>query len=279
MGSGKGVKVAVIDTGIAKHPDLKLRFETNCVSGEDSTEVSVTDGHGTHVAGIIAGKRHGIAPDVELYSFKVFPRDGPGENLYIARAIDQAVDAGCDLINLSLSSNRPDELLSEAIGHAFEHGCVCVVAAGNATRRPVGYPAWFKRSLAVSAIGKVGTFPADAVEALDITGDRSASDPEVFFAGFSNHGREIDLCAPGVGIASTWLGGGYAVESGTSMACPVVTGVGAALISADKMLLSKKPADRTLARSIEIVRRIQGCCETVGFEEQSYEGFGWPRLR
>jgi subtilisin len=86
---------------------------------------------------------------VDLYSYKVFPHTGPSDSWDISLAIDQAVEDRCDLINLSLGGIQPDEALGEAIGHAFEHGSVCVVAAGNARRRPVAYPAWFKRSLAV----------------------------------------------------------------------------------------------------------------------------------
>jgi subtilisin len=275
-GSGSRVRVAVIDTGVYRsHPALNVAKAYNCVSSESQDDLDPSDGHGTHVAGIIAGRDHGIAPEVELYSYKVFPHSGPAENLDIARAIDRAVEDRCDLINLSLGGGQPDALLSEAIGHAFEHGTVCVAAAGNARRRPVAYPAWFKRSLAVSAIGKIGSFPVDAIEAGDISSDRSSLDRDLFFASFSNYGREIDLCAPGVGIVSTWTDGGYAVESGTSMVCPIVTGIGAALLSADQRLLSK---NRSITRSLEIVQRIQGCSQSVGLD-QTFEGFGQPSIR
>ena len=274
-GHGKGVRVAVVDTGVdIKHPALPVKTARNCVTGEEPDDLAPSDGHGTHVAGIIAGQEHGIAPDVELYSYKVFPHSGQGKNLYISRGIDQAVKDGCDLINLSLYGVWPDELLRESIGDAFEHGSVCVVAAGNARRSPVAYPAWFKRSLAVSAIGKVGSYPDDALEAGEISKDRSSLDSDLYFASFSNFGREIDLCAPGVGIVSTWLGGGYAVENGTSMACPIVTGAGAALLSADKQLLSMS---RSISRSLAIVQRIQSSCKSVGLS-QTFEGLGQPTL-
>jgi subtilisin len=284
IGSGAGVRVAVIDTGVDRfHPDLKVKVARNHVYTESPDDLDPSDGHGTHVAGIIASRKYGLAPKVELCSYKVFPHSGSSLNVYIADAIDQAVKDKCDLINLSLSTSLPDEAICEAIGYAFEHGSVCIVAAGNAKRgqvtasqkRPVSYPAWFKRSLAVSAIGKIGCFPADSVEAGEVSHERSSLDQNVYFASFSNYGREIDLCAPGVGIISTWIGGGYAVENGTSMACPIVTGIAAALLSGDSELLSE---NRNILRSLKIVQQVQACCQSAGFDN-IYEGFGLPRLQ
>jgi subtilisin len=274
--SGKQVRVAVIDTGVDRtHPDLAGVKCFNFVTGEQPDDLGPSDGHGTHVAGIIAGSKHGLAPAVEIYSYKVFPHSGSADNWDISQAINQAVKDKCDLINLSLGGVQQDALLGEAIGEAFEHGSVSIVAAGNAHRRPVAYPAWFKRSLAVSAIGRLGSFPADAVEMGEVSIDRSSTDKSIFFASFSNWGREIDFCAPGVGIVSTWLDKGYAVENGTSMACPIVTGVAAALLSSNPAVLSSM--GRNSARSWAIVQMIQQACEPVGLT-QAMEGFGRPML-
>lgn len=273
--SGAGVRVGVIDTGVdRKHPDLTVSKSVNCVPSEDSNDLNPTDGHGTHVAGIIAGARHGIAPNVELYSYKVFPHQGTAENPNISDAINRAVADKCDLVNLSLACAQPDLAISEAIGYAFDNGVVCIAAAGNARRNPVSYPAWFKRCLAVAAIGKLGTFPADAVELGDLSPDRSSRDKNVFVAAFSNHGREIDACAPGVGVVSTWVGGGYAAENGTSMACPVLTGVGAALLSADKSL---QEMPRDIRRSQAIMAKILATCADIGLDSM-FQGFGQPNL-
>jgi subtilisin len=272
-GSGKGIRVGVIDTGVdPNHNELNLHLAKNCIHGEKKTNLVPTDGHATHVAGIIAAKNYGIAPEVELCSYKVFPHHGLATNADIARAIDTAADDQCDLVNLSLGGGKADELLNEAIGYAFEKGTVCIVASGNSQRSPVAYPAWFKRSIAVSALGKVGTFPDESLEVADISNPRSTLDKDIFFAKFSNIGREIDICAPGVGIVSTWAGGGIAVESGTSMACPIVTGVAAALMSANNEMRS---AERNVWKAIKVVELIYNSCRSLGMP-QIYEGFGQP---
>jgi len=123
-------------------------------------------------------------------------------------------------------------------------------------------------------LGKIGSFPTDAIEVAEVSQERSPLNKDVFLARFSNQGREIDVCAPGVGVVSTWVGGGFAVENGTSMACPIVTGIGAALLAQERALLSM---DRGVTRSLGIVQLIQGACETIGLP-QIYEGSGQPKI-
>jgi subtilisin len=270
-GIGKGVRVAVIDTGVdPNHPELTLHLDKNCVFRENFENIPPSDGHGTHVAGIIAARNYGIAPEVDLCSYKVFPNTGSATNVDIARAIDQCVADGCDLINLSLESEKPDEVLHEAIGEAFEKGTICIVAAGNSHKKPVAYPAWFKRSIAVSALGKIGAYPPGSLEEADFSDPCSPVDPNIFFADFSNVGREIDACAPGVGIVSTWVGGGIAVESGTSMACPIVTGVIAALLSSQIEILSSQ---RDMFRACRIIGLFHRACQSIGLDPM-YQGLG-----
>ena len=93
-----------------------------------------------------------------------------------------------------------------------------IVAAGNQDRGPVSFPAADERSVAVSALGRKGTFPTGTSESGDVAGP-FGKDKKNFIAAFSNIGRAIDLTGPGVGIIST-VPGGYGVESGTSMAAP-----------------------------------------------------------
>ena len=279
---GDGVKVGVIDSGIdPNHPDLAVSGGANFTPAETNPDdwQAGADGHGTHVAGIIGGRgligqgMRGVAPGVELFSYRVFPKDKGGTSTYaIARAIDRAVEDGCDLINLSLGGGQPDLPLSQSIGAAYDQGVRCIVAAGNNGRRDVSYPAIYKRAIAVSALGRRGTFPAGSTEGLDAMEPFPTNDPDAFVARFSNIGFEIDVTGPGVGVVSCFPGKRYAVMSGTSMACPAVTGVTAAHLSASPSVMNaKKGADR--ARKIgELLRK---AARDVGLAT-NLQGLGLP---
>ena len=280
--AGAGVTVGVIDTGVDDaHPDIELAGGAAFVTAENDAGgagPAATDGdHGTHVAGIIASQgrapsgRRGVAPGVRLMSYRVFPNAGTGATNYdIIRAIDRGVADGCDLLNLSLGGSTRDEAVRAAIKDAFEHGTLCVVATGNDGRGPVSYPARWPEALAVSALGRNGTFPAESSEALDVAAPFSRQDDAVFVAGFSNVGEEVDLTGPGVGIVSTVPGGGYAVMSGTSMACPAVTGMAAALLARQPDVLAMP---RNRERSIAMLRVVNGAAATMGFA-RTFEGLG-----
>ena len=270
---GEGVKVGIVDTGVyGNHSDLNLKGTVNCVSGEMPTDVMPSDGHGTHVAGIVGGKKFGIAPECDLYSYKVFPHLGSATNADIIKAIEQGIEDGCDIINLSLGGGRPDPGFNEAIGYAFEKGCIVLAAAGNSGKGDVSYPALFKRSIAVSAIGNENCIPADTIGTSEKSDPISSEDSSVFFANFSNIGREIDITAPGVSIISTWLENKYHAESGTSMACPIVTGYLAALLSKDNRILTMR---RDIRRSLAMMDLLYRNSRSIGFP-QMFEGIGTP---
>lgn len=280
--AGKGLRVGVIDTGVdGAHTDLTVHGGAAFVADEKDAGgwgPAKADGeHGTHVAGIVAahgqqptGKK-GVAPGVELYSYRVFPNAGGGASNYdILRAIEQGVADGCDLLNLSLGGAYPDEAVHDAIKAAFDKGTLCVVAAGNDGRQPVSYPAAWAESIAVSAAGKQGTFPHNSSEALDVVAPPATTDAQLFIAQFSNVGPEIDLTGPGVGIVSTLPGGGYGVMSGTSMACPAATGAAAALLAAQpKVLKMKRNRDRATA----MLAVINAAANPLGFPKP-LEGLG-----
>jgi subtilisin family serine protease len=277
--AGANIKVSVIDTGIAAHPDLLIDGGQNTVTGEDPNDFGDNGaGHGTHVAGIIAARGkppsgiRGLAPAVVLRSYRVFGKNNPrASNFAIAKAIDRAWADGCDLINMSLGGGDPDEVLQDAIADARAHGTLVIVAAGNDGRQPVSFPASDSLSLAVSALGRRGTFPGGTTQ----TGDVAApygKDRMNFIAAFSNIGPEIDLTAPGEGIISTFPGG-YAVLDGTSMACPAVTGVAARLLAARADIFGM---DRDQARSDAIAKALLQGATSLGFEP-IYEGQGLPQ--
>jgi subtilisin len=216
-------------------------------------------GHGTHVAGIIGARnpnRSGLAPGAELYSYRAFPANSlETTNYQILKAILRAMDDDCLIINLSLSGEaRPDRTLESAIEDAHDNGVLVVVSAGNEGNTQVGYPAYyaFKEGLSVSAMGRKGTFPAGSHEESDIGSKAGVADANNFVARFTNTG-DVSLVAPGVGIIST-VPGGHGVMSGTSMACPAVTGMAARMLAIDLVqnrglaIVNQNPdANRTLA--------------------------------
>lgn len=174
------------------------------------------------------------------------------------------------MLNLSLGGPARDEAVREAIKDAFDQGSLCIAASGNDVRGPVSYPARWPETLAVSAIGRVGSFPAGSSEALDAEAPFAPADAALFLAGFSNIGSELDLTGPGVGIVSTVPPAGYAVMSGTSMACPAVTGCAARLLAAHPEVLAL-PRDRR--RAIEMLRLINAAARPLGLGS-NYEGLG-----
>ncbi|KAJ9155844.1 Subtilase [Coniochaeta hoffmannii] len=209
--AGSGTYAYVIDTGLnTAHADFggRATFGYNAVSGSGSE--SDVQGHGTHTAGIIAAGTYGVAKSAELVAIKVFDQGGSltsvildGYNWAVAD-IKAKGRVGAAVINMSLGGGT-SKAFNNAVEAAYQAGIVTVVAAGN-EGRDVGSdsPASAGSALTVGAVDN---------------GDRQAS--------YSNYGRAVDIYAPGTGILSTWIGGPTATNtmSGTSMACPHVSGL------------------------------------------------------
>ena len=275
---GQGVRVGVVDSGIAQHPDLVVEGGQNTVTEEDPQEFGDNGlGHGTHVAGIIAARGRpptgvrGMAPGVTLRSYRVFAQGAEdASNFAIAKGIDAAVADGCDLINLSLECGGPDDAVRSAIRDARAAGSLVFIANGNGGRRPVSFPALDPLAIAVAALGRRGTYPAGTVDAKDVRAP-FGTDKKNFVAAFSNIGPETDLIAPGVEVVST-VPGGYAPQDGTSMACPAATGRAA-------QLLAKRPdilgLSRDQARSDTMASLILENAGSLGFDA-TFEGQGLP---
>ncbi len=227
---GAGQKVAILDTGIdLDHPDLRANIDTagakNFVGRGNSADDN--NGHGTHVAGIVAAASNGsgvvgVAPSAKVVPVKVLGSDGKGSFSNVILGIDHVIARGdIQVINMSLSGSGgdgscSDGFLREAICEAVDRGIVVVVAAGNSNINAGStIPARYEEVIAVSALNDGNGEPG---------GDS--------FASFSNDGSVVDLIAPGVGINSTTRGGGYGAKNGTSMAAPHVAGA-AALARAD----------------------------------------------
>jgi subtilisin len=218
--NGTGVKVAVLDTGIANHTDLVISGGVSFVPGV----VSFNDGnsHGTHCAGIIAARNNavgvvGVAPMAKLYAVKVLSDAGSGQTTWILAGMAWARQNKMDVVSMSLGSNScPSVAYTNAITQLNTAGVTIVCAAGNSGRptesfRCVGSPANSPGAIAVAAVDS-NKVRAD-FSSFGITCCPPGANP-------------VTVSAPGVSINST-IPGGYGAKSGTSMACPHVAGAAA----------------------------------------------------
>jgi subtilisin len=271
------VTVAVVDSGVGPHNDLPLISGMNMVQGQSPLDFGDVSGHGTHVAGIIGaigdGKNtyRGIAAGTNLRSYRVFPdAKNDASNFDIMKAIDQAVMDNCDLINLSLGGSNDDPAVSLAITEAYNKGVVCFAATGNEYRSPVCYPAAAQFSIAVSALGRKGTWPKNSTQRETAKSPYGAPDKTNYIADFSNIGPQVDMVAPGVGIVSTYPSNLYAAMDGTSMACPAAVGSAARLLSNTPAVVG---AEKNISRSNEIVKLFSNYIKSLGFGAE-FEGKG-----
>ncbi|MEY2457974.1 MAG: hypothetical protein QOK06_3132 [Acidimicrobiaceae bacterium] len=227
--SGAGVTVAVLDTGVAlTRPELRGQIWTNpgeiAGNGRDDDGNGVVDdvhgtdfangdgvpaddnGHGTHVAGIIAahGAVTGLAPGATILPVKVLDDHNAGNAHWLAQGIAYAVARGARILNVSVNGDGASAELESAIRDAEAAGAVIVASAGNDGRDLATRP-----SYPVS-------YPESAVIGVGATNSRGA------LATFSNRGPGVDVLAPGADILS--LGSpGLAYRSGTSMAAAFVS--------------------------------------------------------
>ncbi|MEE8425221.1 MAG: S8 family peptidase, partial [Elusimicrobiota bacterium] len=205
--TGRGVKVAVVDTGIDfQHPDLAANYKGG-YNALDKKKPPLDDhGHGTHVAGTIAAVKDGrgvvgVAPNASLYAVKVLDKNGGGRLTSIIKGIVWTGNNGIQVANMSLGSPVGSLFMRMAVMYAESRGVAIVAAAGN-SGGSVGYPAAYGETIAVAASD---------------SGDRIAR--------FSSRGKQVNFIAPGVNIKSTLPGGKYGTFSGTSMASPHVAGL------------------------------------------------------
>ena len=257
--TGAGVIVAVVDTGIdLDHRDLDANLWTNHseifgngidddrngyiddVHGWDFATGDATpndiNGHGTHVAGIIAGELNstgstGVAYDATIMPVQVLGSDGSGSMFDVAAGIRYAVDNGADIINLSLGSGSGSYTIQSALMYAEQHDVLVVAAAGNSGGATPDYPARYGSSL--SNVLSVGAYSSQ-----DVIADFSNS---VGGSGVT----QVD--APGVGIYSAYANNRSTTLSGTSMAAPQVAGLAALTLAANPDLTSAELRDLIVA--------------------------------
>ncbi len=269
------VTVAVVDTGVAHHAGLNLVGGMNTVQGEEPDQYgSNGDPHGTHVAGLVGANDLvlGAAPGVSLRSYRVFGEGEKNATSYaITHAILDAVKDGCDIINLSLGVNEDDAVLKEAIDHARSCGSLVVAAGNNNYGGELGYPAAYTNCIGVSAMGIINTTPKGSQPTLDITDERGTNNDN-YLAAFTSVGNGVNFIAPGVGAISTIPENAYGQLSGTSMACPLVSGSAAALLANDADLYASERDD---LRSSKLESLLKSSASSLGFEP-SEQGTGLP---
>lgn len=213
---GKGVKVAVIDSGCdIYHESLKNNIVgvRNFTDEDGKNHNIVIDrvGHGTHVTGTIAANGGnntivGVAPNTQIYVLKAIDKTGSGKLSWVVNAIYYAIEQNVDIISMSLGMPKSNEKLEKAVKEAINKNILVVCAAGNdgdgdSSDFEYSYPAAYVDVISVGAVDKNGT-PAS----------------------FSNANLAVDVVAPGVSILSTYPNNQFAILSGTSMAAPHVSG-------------------------------------------------------
>ncbi|QSJ21056.1 S8 family serine peptidase [Nostoc sp. UHCC 0702] len=244
--TGQGITVAVVDSGVDRnHRDLSANIWKNTKeiagNGKDDDGNGYVDdvygwnfvdnnnntldknGHGTHVAGTIAGVKNnfgvtGIAYNAKIMPVKVLRDDGSGSDSAIAKGIRYAADNGANVINLSLGKEQPNTDVQSAVQYASSKGAIVVMAAGNASQSKPYYPASYASywGLAVGAVDKYGNM----ADLSNLAGNDLLS----------------YVTAPGVDVYSTLPSNKYGFSDGTSMATPHVAGVVALMLSANKGL-------------------------------------------
>ncbi|MFC4556868.1 S8 family peptidase [Virgibacillus kekensis] len=204
-----GQEIAVLDTGVDyRHEDLNDKTILGYDFVQNDYQPMDRNGHGTHVAGTAAAETNnaigvaGMAPNTSILAVRVLDARGSGSLADIADGIIYAADYGAEVINLSLGCDCDTQTLENAVNYAWNNGSVVVAAAGNDGVSTTFEPASYDNVIAVGAV-----------------------DSNNQIASFSNYGPWVDVMAPGVDIASTYLRDGYVYMSGTSMASPHVAGL------------------------------------------------------
>ncbi|MDA1004897.1 MAG: S8 family serine peptidase [Verrucomicrobia bacterium] len=201
---GKGIKIAILDTGVGSHralPDGILQIDL-----VSDGELIPLNGHGTAVASLIVGQdglTRGIAPGSELLSIRIGDESGGSNSFLLAEGIIAAVDSGAQLVNISMGSYGDSAIVRDAIAYANQQGVLIFASSGNEGFDSPAYPAANNNVVAVGAV-----------------------DAKSDYLAFSNLGSGLN--APGYAINAAWEGDQYTLFSGTSASAPIVTAAVAA---------------------------------------------------
>jgi len=195
---GKDVKVCVLDNGYL-HKDIQVT-KKNDFTGEG---FSLTDGHGIWCSGCIKAKEGflGIAPESQLYAGKILKSEGSGQWDWLQQGLEWADEENCQVVSISAGGPYQGSSIQPILKKLRDKGVLVICAAGNENNELI-FPANSPDTLAVGAVNK--------------SWQR---------ANFSNYGPRLIIMAPGVDLLGCWKNNGYGMLSGTSMACPLVSGI------------------------------------------------------
>lgn len=254
---GSGIVVGVIDTGCdPNHPILtdqilNRKDFTGSGSGPDDR-----NGHGTHVAGTVAGKdpNIGVAPGARLVIGKGLSDGGSGSGSGIAAAIRWCMSQGAEIISMSLGSTGRDSQIADACDEAEAKGVWVIAAAGNSgsSAPEVDYPGRLPSTCSVASVAE-----------------------NLSVSSFSSSGKKINTAAPGSNIWSAKPGGGYQQMSGTSMATPFCAGV----LTLFRGALKKKGLPIPTMKQLQamLIERSMDV-DKPGVDNRAGPGVVWPTL-
>lgn len=253
--TGKGIKVAVIDTGVNKyHPLLEgaviKQINIAGKNGAEFADINDGNGHGTHVATTIGGRDrtiyskllektiriHGVAPEVEIIGIKVLDDEGSGQTSWVIEGIEAAVDAGADIINMSLGSMwdgggmTPDSKVVDEI--VYNHNILCAIAAGNSfANLAIGSPGGSHGAITVGSNAMI-TPSAGIVSTFSSKGTTTDGrvKPDISAPGGNMLNIKETIYAGTSGMMAEEAGDDYIGIMGTSMATPHVAGCLALLL-------------------------------------------------
>lgn len=219
---GRGVTIAILDSGVAADRTFGGRLHSLDIGLGPTPGSGAADGHGTSVAALAAGAAddaRGVAPAANILSIRVTDTDGLSDLFTLSKAIVAAVDTGARVINISLGGYATGAVLDAALAYAGERGAVIVAAAGNDQAARLAWPAADSRVVSVGSV--------------DAAGQQVS---------FSNSGEQLQLTAPGYSVQTAWLDGQRAYVSGTSASAPLVSGAMAAVLSQNPGLTATQAA-------------------------------------
>ena len=274
--SGAGIKIAVIDSGVAtSHRQLTgIDHGVDIGDAEGQPWSKDATGHGTACAGLLNAApqtTHGIrgyAPDSELHVCKL-SADARCSDLIAA--LDYCLENGIDVACLGFGCERGSALVEQRIAVAKQQGLSIIAAAGNSARA-VLFPACSPHVMAVGAVGQTGSFPEDSPQAAQAAAATAVAGG-LFVPTFSCRGPELDLCAPGVAVIACQSPDSYAVCDGTSLAAAHVAAL-AALVLADHSDFKGSFAAKDFRRVERLFQILKETAQPIGHPWQT--GAGLP---